>query len=141
MASRDNVILSERKRWAFLGIPFTFTVYSITDKKLLIKKGLFNRTYDEILLYRITDLQLSANFAQTVFGLGLGTVNVYSKDTSDSSLEIKNIRHARDFYETLSDNLEKQRLRYGVRASELIGSHDGPDRDGDGIPDDLPYDY
>lgn len=137
MAKLKNVITSERKRWAFLGIPFTFTVYSITDKKLLIKKGFLNRSYDEVLLYRITDLQLSNTFAQTVFGLGLGTVVVFSKDTSDSTLEIRNIRHAREFYDTLSENLEKERLRYGVRPSELIGGHEGGgvDLDGDGIPD------
>ncbi len=124
--------MKERKRWGFLGLPFTFTVYSITDKKLLIKKGFLSRTYDEILLYRITDLQLKNTLAQTVFGLGLGTVMVYSKDTSDGTLEISNIRHARSFYETLSENLERERLRYGVRPSELIG---GSDSDGDGYPD------
>lgn len=124
-----DVKMRERKRWAFLGLPFTFTVYSITDKKLLIKKGFLSRTYDEILLYRITDLQLKNTFAQTLFGLGLGTVVVYSKDTSDGTLEISNIRHARSFYETLSENLERERLRYGVRPSELIG-HDGGDYDG-----------
>ena len=126
-----NVKMKERQRWGFLGLPFTFTVYSITDKKLLIKKGLLTRTYDEIMLYRITDLQLKNSFSQTVFGLGLGTVRVYSKDTSDGTLEIRNIRHAREFYETLSSNLETERLRYGVRASELIGG----DADGDGYPD------
>ena len=78
MAKPKNVITSERKRWAFLGLPFTFTVYSITDKKLLIKKGFFNRSYDEILLYRVTDLQLKNSFSQSVFGLGLGTVTVFS---------------------------------------------------------------
>lgn len=122
-----NLKMKERQRWGFLGLPFTFTVYSITDKKLLIKKGLVNRTYDEILLYRITDLQLKSSFAQSVFGLGLGTVTVYSRDTSDGTLEIKNIRHAREFYNTLSDNLEAERLRYGVRASELIGGEGDAD--------------
>jgi len=131
MAKPKNVITKERKRWAFLGLPFTFTVYSITDKKLLIKKGFLNRSYDEILLYRVTDLQLKNSFAQTVFGLGLGTVTVFSRDTSDGTLEIKNIRHAKNFYDCLSENLEKERLRYGVRASELIdgGGLDGHDYD------------
>lgn len=134
MANKNfDVKMKERKRLGFLGLPFSFTVYSVTDKKLLIKKGFLTRTYDEILLYRITDLQLKSTFAQTVFGLGLGTVVVYSKDTSDGTLEIRNIRHSREFYETLSENLEKERLRYGVRPSELIGG--GTDGDGDGFPD------
>ena len=123
-----TVKMKERKRIGFLGLPLSFTVYSITDKKLLIKKGFVNRSYDEILLYRITDLQLTSSFSQTVFGLGLGTVTVYSKDTSDGTLEIRNIRHSREFYNVLSDSLERERLRYGVRASELIGG----DPDGSG---------
>ena len=121
----SNVILKERKRITFLGLPLSFTTYSITDKKLLIKKGFLNKQFDEILLYRISDMQLSCSFAQTVFGLGLGTITVFSRDTSDSKLVIRNIRHYRDFYETLSNNLEKERLRYGVRASELIGGDGG----------------
>lgn len=121
----SNVILKERKRTTFLGLPLSFTTYSITDKKLLIKQGFFNKQFDEILLYRISDMQLSCSFAQTVFGLGLGTVTVFSRDTSDSKLVIKNIRHYKDFYETLSNSLEKERLRYGVRASELIGGDGG----------------
>ena len=129
-----NLIAKERQRTLFLGLPLTFTVYSITDKKLLIKKGFLSKQYDEIMLYRITDLQMSNSFAQTVLGLGLGTITIFSKDTSDSKLVIKNIRNCREFYETLSDNLEKERLRYGVRASELIGGdpgHGGPDGDFD----------
>ena len=125
----NNVIAKERKRCGFLGLPFSFTVYTITDRKLLIKQGLFSRQYDEILLYRITDLQLSCSFAQTVFGLGLGTITVFSRDTSDSKLVIKNIRHYKEFYDTLSESLEKERLRYGVRASELIGGNDGHDHE------------
>jgi len=120
-----NLLAEERKRILFLGLPLSFTVYSITDKKLLIKQGFLNKQYDEILLYRITDLQMNTTFAQSVIGLGLGTITIFSKDTSDSKLVIKNIRNCREFYEILSENLEKERLRYGVRASELIGGGDG----------------
>ncbi len=124
-----NLLAKERKRILFLGLPLTFTVYSITDKKLLIKQGFLSKQYDEIMLYRITDLQMSSSFAQSVFGLGLGTITIFSRDTSDSKLVIKNIRNCREFYEILSDNLEKERLRYGVRASELIGGDPGHDCD------------
>lgn len=137
MAKKPNYTLlaKERKRTSFLGLPFSFTVYSITDKKLLIKKGWLNQQFDEIMLYRITDLQMSRSFGQALFGLGLGTITIYSKDTSDSKLVIKNIRNYKDFYDILSENLEKERLRYGVRASELIGGGDPHDHDHDGFPD------
>lgn len=125
-----NTLAKERKRVLLFGLPLSFTVYSITDKKLLIKKGFLSKQYDEIMLYRITDLQMSQSFAQSVLGLGLGTITIFSKDSSDSKLVISNIRNCREFYETLSDNIEKERLRYGVRASELIGGDPGHPHDG-----------
>ncbi len=133
MATRKEPVLAkERQRWLLFGLPFSFTVFSVTDRKLLIKRGLLNRTYDEILLYRVTDLKMTVKLSQSLLGLGLGNVTVYSKDVTDSNLEIKNIRHYREFYNVLSEKVERERQRHGVRASELIGSGgDGHYSDGD----------
>ena len=35
-AQNTDVIAEERKRWGFFGIPWTFTKYRLTKKKLLI---------------------------------------------------------------------------------------------------------
>ena len=32
----------ERKRWPFLGLPFTFTKYTIEEEVITINAGLFN---------------------------------------------------------------------------------------------------
>lgn len=151
MAKKNIPIAArERARWGLFGLPFTFTVYTITDKKLIIKTGFLSRQYDETLLYRITDLRMENTIWQALFGFGLGTVTVYSKDSTNPKLVIKNIRHYRDFYETLSTKIEQERLRYGVRSSELIdggadhfGDHDanhgGIDGNHNGIPDDIEF--
>ena len=46
---KEDYIMRERKRWAFLGIPWTFTVYTLKEKKLVIDRGLFISIREEIL--------------------------------------------------------------------------------------------
>ena len=121
----ENYIMRERKRWGFLGIPWTFTVYTLKEKKLVIDKGFFTTVKNEILLYRILDLSYSRTLGQKIFGLG--TVTVYSKDKTNPTLIIKNIRHSNDFYEAISDAIEKDRMRMKMRQSELIGIDDDHD--------------
>lgn len=119
--SQNNIIMQERKRWGFFGIPWTFTKYTLMTKKIMISKGLLKTVEDEILLYRIIDLSLSRNLIQKIFKLG--TVTVYSQDKTSPVLEIKNIKHSREFRDTLADSIEKDRIRMKVHQSEFIGSH------------------
>ncbi len=114
----DEVIMEERKRWGFFGIPWTFTKYTLKPKKLLLSKGLLTSTEQEILLYRVVDISYSRTLTQKMFGLG--TVTVYSHDKTTPTLEIKNIKHSREFREELSDAIERDRLRMKMRQSELI---------------------
>ena len=132
----EQYLAQERSRWLFLGLPFTFKVYRITPRKLLIEEGLFSREYDETLIYRITDLKMKRSLPQRLSGLG--TLEVFSKDVSDSGhLVIKNIKNCKNFYDKLSYRVEQERLRTGVRPSELIGTgvDADVDVDGNGIPD------
>ena len=43
------MIWSEKKRWAFLGIPLTFTTYSLTEDKIIVDSGLIIARQEEIL--------------------------------------------------------------------------------------------
>ncbi len=121
----ENYIMRERKRWGFLGIPWTFTVYTLKEKKLVIDTGFFTSTKNEILLYRIVDLSYSRTLGQKI--CGLGTITVYSKDKTNPNLIIKNIKHSNDFYEAVSDAVEKDRIRMKMRQSELIDIDSGED--------------
>ena len=37
----------ERKRWLFLGLPFTFTKYSIKENTLTIESGFFKKVEND----------------------------------------------------------------------------------------------
>ena len=130
--AENTLIMRERKRWGFFGIPWTFTKYSLWTKKLVIEKGLFNSVENEILLYRITDLTYSRTLFQKIFKMG--TLTVHAHDKTTPMLIIKNIKHSREFKEALSESIEKDRLRMKMRQSELVDAghfdpHDMPDND------------
>lgn len=128
----NNLILKERKRWLFFGIPWTFTKYSIWTKKLVIEQGLFKSVESEILLYRIVDMTYSRTLFQKIFKLG--TIVVYAHDKTTPVVTIKNIKHSRQYKEKLSEMVEKDRLRMKMRQSEFVdaGMPDFNDHDDDG---------
>ncbi len=132
--AEDPVVVEERKRWGFLGLPFTFTVYRMNQKKLTVQSGLLSTHEDDILLYRIMDTSLCRTLWQKLFKLG--SVRVASTDQSLPELVIKNIRNAREFKEILDERVESERLRMRVRSGELLeGDEDFTDFDG--MHDDL----
>ena len=118
---QNNIIMQERKRWAFFGIPWTFTKYTLMTKKLIFTEGLLKTVENEILLYRVLDMSLSRTLIQKIFKLG--TVTVYSQDKTNPTLVIKNIKHAREFRDALADAVEKDRIRMKMRQSEFIDQH------------------
>lgn len=116
----QKLIAKERKRWLFFGIPWTFTKYTLTDKKLIIQEGLLKSIENEILLYRVIDVTYSRNLMQKIFKLG--TIMVYSKDKSTPTLVIKNIKNSRHFREELSSAVENDKQKRRVRQNEVIES-------------------
>ena len=121
--------LTERKRWSFLGLPFTFTKYVLQSNKLVVDSGLFTTVEDDILLYRVMDVSLRRTLFQKMFGLG--TIQVISSDKTSSNLEIRNIKHYREFKDALTERVDRERLRMRTRTSEMVGIIGDDDSDPD----------
>lgn len=118
----DNVtpVIKERKRWLFLGLPFTFTTYSLGGKSLTLRRGLFTSTEDDILLFRVMDVSVRRTLMQKI--VGLGTLKVMSTDKTNPELEVRNIKNVKNFKAVLSERVEKERLRMRFKTGELMGS-------------------
>ncbi len=140
-ASKSELLWKDRKR--YLGLPLSFTRYSVDNDRLYVKKGFFNTETDEVLLYRILDIQSKRSFGQKL--CGVGTIVLYNADASDGTLELKNVKKVDKLRSFLSNIIEQRRSEkgitgremYGVGAANIGGSNqqNGVDRDGDGIPD------
>lgn len=123
---RDDVIWKERKK-NWLGLPWTFTVYSLSEDRLFIKSGVLTVREDEVRLYRILDLTLRRSLGQRL--LGLGTIHVDSSDKTMKNFDIINIRSCRDVMERLSELVETERDNKRVSSREFMGSRQDDDYD------------
>ena len=128
----------DRKR--HLGLPLSFTRYMLSEDRLFLEKGLLNLKADEVLLYRVQDLELTITLGQRIFGVG--TVCVHSSDKSIPHLDLKNIKHPREVKELIHQSVEAAKEKRRMRSMEIMdgsggGGEDFIDEDGDGIDDRL----
>ena len=131
MAIENTDILWKDKKH-HLWFPLSFTTYYIEDDRLMIKKGFFNTTLDETLLYRIVDI----TFRQSLGGKILGTGNIILKTKADADRDITlvNIKQPLEVRKMLSRMVEESRDRRNVVGKEFY-SIDHMDLDGDGVCD------
>lgn len=120
-----NYVWKDRKRTLF-GLPWSFTRYSLTEEKLIIDTGFFNRTEDEVRLYRILDITLHRSFFERL--VGVGTIHCCSGDKSRGDFDILHIKKPREVKEMLSAMVEKERMERRVGTREFIdGDEDCPE--------------
>ena len=122
----------ERKRWLFLGLPFTFTKYIIKENVLTIDSGFFKKVENDCYMYKIQDVELNASLMERAFGLG--TVICYTGDTTHPKLSLVHIKNARAVKDFILEASETARLKRRTMNTVDIGVGD-MDLDGDGLPD------
>lgn len=115
-----EILWKDRKR--VLGLPLSFTQYSMSADRLFLKKGLLNLSVDEVILYRVRDISLKMSLGQRLFGVG--SVLVLSSDKSLPELELKNIRRPQQVKELIHRQVEEMKIARKLRVGEIL---DGPD--------------
>ena len=110
----------ERKRWLFLGLPFTFTKYIIKENVLTIDSGFFKKVENDCYMYKVQDVQLKVSLAERLFGLG--TVVCYTGDTTDPTLLLEHIRHAKAVKDYILKASEEARIKRRTLTTLDIGS-------------------
>jgi len=107
----------DRKRTLF-GLPLSFTLYKLTEEKLMIETGFLNKKEEEVRLYRILDITLRRSLGERLFGLG--TIHCCSGDKSTPEFDISRIKNAHAVKEMLSDLVEKERAEKRVAGREFM---------------------
>ena len=128
-----NYLWSDRKR--FLGMPLSFTRYALSEDRLFLSVGFLSLRDDELLLYRVRDINTKRTLWQRIFGVG--TVTVVSSDKTQPTVLLKNIKGPMAVKELLHQQVEDMKLKRRVRVGEIMsggyGEDDELDMDEDNI--------
>ncbi|MBQ5712740.1 MAG: PH domain-containing protein [Oscillospiraceae bacterium] len=130
---RTDLLWSDRKR--YLGLPLSFTRYSLNEDRLFLSVGFLNIRDDELLLYRVRDINTKRNLWQRM--LGVGTVTIVSSDCTQPTLVLKNIKDPITVKELIHKQVEDQKIKRRVRVNEIshIDDDDVDDLDNDDSDD------
>ena len=131
MSITIEYLWKDRKR--YFGLPLSFTRYSLSEDRLFISVGLLNIKDDEILLYRVRDIDTSRSLWQRLFGVG--TVTVMSSDKSMPTLVLKNIKDPVYVKELIHTQVEEMKIRRRVRFGEIMGNDLDDDTELDELQD------
>ena len=121
----------DRKR--YFGLPLSFTRYRLSEDRLFLEKGFFNINADEVLLYRVRDLELKMTLGQRLFGMG--TVCVHSSDKTTEHLDLINVKHPREVKELIHESVEAAKDQRRMRTMEVMGQGGETDVMDDELPD------
>ena len=121
----------DRKR--ILGMPITFTRYRLSTDRLFCEKGFLNLRQEEVLLYRVRDLELKMTLGQRLFGVG--TVCVHSSDKTTEHLDLINVKHPREVKELIHESVEAAKDQRRMRTMEVMGQGGETDVMDDEMPD------
>ena len=119
----------ERKRWLFFGLPFTFTVYTVGEEVINIKKGLLNTVEDDCYLYKVLDVKLETSFMERL--CKLGTIVCFTGDTTDKTLKIVHVKNAKAIKDYILEQSEKQRMKRRTLNTQNLNSGVSDLDDGD----------
>ena len=107
MMSEDQYV--ERKRWVFLGLPFTFTTYHVAENVITIDSGFFRKVENDCYMYKVQDVEHTASIWERM--VGLGTIVCYTGDTTHPKLLIEHIRNSKQIKEFILKESEEARLK------------------------------
>ena len=125
-----NIVYLWRDRKRYFGMPWSFTRYSMSEDRLFTSVGFLNIKDDEVLLYRVRDIDTERTLWQRLFGVG--TVTVMSSDKTMPNMVLKNVKDPVHVKELIHQQVEEMKIKRRVRFGEIM-----TDADGDGIDDDL----
>ena len=122
-----SVEFVEKKRWLFLGLPFTFTKYVIKEDMITVDTGVFTKVENDCYMYKVQDVEHTASIWERM--AGLGTIVCYTGDTTHPKLLIEHIRNSKAIKEFILKESEEARLKRRTVNMLDIGSGEMGDID------------
>ena len=105
------------------------TTYEVTEERLIIRRGIFIKSIDEIELYRVKDIRIDFSLINQWANIGSITVLSSDETTRDAPLTILHVDAARRRREDLRRLVDVARQKRRVREIDMV--HDDVHEDFD----------
>jgi len=94
-----------------------FERITLTDQRLILRRGILNRSTDYVELYRIKDSHFTQPIAERV--LGLGTIRLRTTQDSAPVVELTGMRSPEPLWNQIRTLVEARRDAKGVREIDM----------------------
>jgi len=93
--------------------------YDLTEERLIVRRGIFNKSLDEVELYRVKDIRLDFSLINQL--AGLGTICIVSSDetTRGTPFVLRDVTQAERRRERLRELVDKARQKRRVREIDM----------------------
>lgn len=130
-AEPEEPVWCDRKRLTVFALPISFTIYTLTESRISIQRGLLNTHEEEIMLFRVRDISYTQSLFERL--ANTGTVIISSTDATTPVVKLEHVKNAKDVKELLLQLVEQNRKKNRVRTAEVMdddGNEDGLEEDG-----------
>jgi uncharacterized membrane protein YdbT with pleckstrin-like domain len=94
--------------------------FDLCEDRLIVRRGIFIKSLDEIELYRVKDVRLDFSLVNQVAGIGTITVNSSDETTRGGALRLPHVERAHHRREELRRLVEAARQKRRVREIDVM---------------------
>jgi uncharacterized membrane protein YdbT with pleckstrin-like domain len=94
--------------------------YEITPQRMIIRRGVFMKSIDEVELYRVKDVRMDFSLLNQLAGIGTICLTSSDETTRTGELVIRQVPDAEKRREELRRLVDAARLQRGVREFDMV---------------------
>jgi len=94
-----------------------YSLYELTTERLITTKGVFNKSTEQIELYRVKDIRLEEPFLMRIFSLG--NILLVTSDKTLGVILLPAMNNPKKLKDDIRYIVEKQREKKGVREMDI----------------------
>ena len=94
--------------------------YQVTDERLIVRRGIFLKSIDEIELYRIKDVRMNFTLLNQLTGIGRICLTTSDETTRTGDFVMRDVPNAHTRREELRRLVDAARRKRGVREIDMV---------------------
>jgi uncharacterized membrane protein YdbT with pleckstrin-like domain len=94
--------------------------YEVTEERLIVRRGIFVKSIDEVELYRVKDVRINFTIVNQMADIGAISITSSDETTRAGDLVLRDIKHARARRETLRRLVDTARQKRRVREVDMV---------------------